>query len=246
MNINITYIDHSGFLVETDKCYWLFDYYKGTIPKLESEKMLIVFVSHSHHDHFNPKIFYLHESHPKIRYLISSDVKLDEASVSRYDITGELAHKIRTIYPDSNYEISDEGLNIRVNTLKSTDKGVAFLVEYESRTFYHAGDLNLWVWKEEDKQYNNNMKAKFEKELSKIKGKNIDVAFAPLDPRQEEWYGLGMDALLDNVNVRYVFPMHFWDRTETVQLYKKERATKPTKTTIVEVEKQGQSWNINI
>ncbi|MBP1754948.1 MAG: fold metallo-hydrolase [Firmicutes bacterium] len=31
----ITYIGHSGFLIEWDNCYWLFDYFKGEIPALD-------------------------------------------------------------------------------------------------------------------------------------------------------------------------------------------------------------------
>lgn len=244
MKANITYLDHSGFLVELDTCYLLFDYYKGVIPKMDSNKMLMVFVSHSHYDHFNPEIFNLYKSHPQIAYLISSDIRLDAKNKVKYGITEEISQKIKIVEPDSKYEISDGSFDITVTTLKSTDKGVAFLISYKDKTIYHAGDLNLWVWKEEDKQFNNNMKANFQKEISKIKGINIDVAFAVLDPRQEEWYGLGMDELLNNVIVRYVFPMHFWGKPEVIQMYKNERKT--ISATIMEVEKQGQSWSIEI
>ena len=33
--MKITYINHSGFLVETENCYYVFDYYKGEMPKLD-------------------------------------------------------------------------------------------------------------------------------------------------------------------------------------------------------------------
>lgn len=246
MNINITYIDHSGFLMEWDDCYWLFDYYKGHIPSLDNNKILIVFVSHSHSDHFNPEIFNLYKSHSKIKYLISSDINLDDKNKAKYGITDELSSRIKEVSPGCKYEISVDNYCIEVNTLKSTDKGVAFLNYYKGKTIYHAGDLNLWVWKEEDKQYNNDMKARFQKEISKLKNQKIDMAFVPLDPRQEEWYGLGMDALLDCAKVRYVFPMHFWDKPETIQMYKKERVSKPSSATIFDVENQGQYWSIEI
>lgn len=57
--MEITYIYHSGFLVETAECYYLFDYYKGTLPPLHSEKPIFVFVSHSHEDHYAPAVFEL-------------------------------------------------------------------------------------------------------------------------------------------------------------------------------------------
>ena len=55
--MKITYINHSGFLIETKDCYYIFDYYKGELPQLEKEKEVIVFCSHFHKDHFNPVIF---------------------------------------------------------------------------------------------------------------------------------------------------------------------------------------------
>ena len=55
--MKITYINHSGFLVETRDCYYIFDYYKGELPHLDKEKEVIVFCSHFHKDHFNPQIF---------------------------------------------------------------------------------------------------------------------------------------------------------------------------------------------
>ena len=57
--MKVTYIGHSGFLLETEEINFLFDYYEGEIPILEKEKPLVVFVSHSHHDHYNPEIFAL-------------------------------------------------------------------------------------------------------------------------------------------------------------------------------------------
>jgi len=58
--MEITYIGHSGFMMEWDSCYWLFDYYKGEIPEIKKDKKLFVFASHNHRDHFNPAIFQLY------------------------------------------------------------------------------------------------------------------------------------------------------------------------------------------
>ena len=32
--MNVTYIHHSGFLIETEACYYLIDYFQGSIPAL--------------------------------------------------------------------------------------------------------------------------------------------------------------------------------------------------------------------
>ena len=36
--MKITYINHSGFLIETKDCYYIFDYYKGELPLLDKKK----------------------------------------------------------------------------------------------------------------------------------------------------------------------------------------------------------------
>ena len=55
--LKITYIEHSGFLLETENAVFLFDYYKGALPQINPQKPLFVFVSHKHGDHYNPDIF---------------------------------------------------------------------------------------------------------------------------------------------------------------------------------------------
>ena len=75
--MKITYINHSGFLVETRDCYYIFDYYKGELPNLDKEKEVIVFCSHFHKDHFNPQIFEILDdsldNETKVDTLLSND-----------------------------------------------------------------------------------------------------------------------------------------------------------------------------
>ena len=47
--MTVTYIGHSGFLLETEDAYFLFDYFEGTIPELKNNKSIIVFSSHRQH-----------------------------------------------------------------------------------------------------------------------------------------------------------------------------------------------------
>jgi L-ascorbate metabolism protein UlaG (beta-lactamase superfamily) len=55
--MEITYLGHSGFLVETSDAYFLFDYIRGELPAFSKEKRLYVFASHAHHDHWDSAIF---------------------------------------------------------------------------------------------------------------------------------------------------------------------------------------------
>lgn len=50
--MKITYIHHSAFLAETEHACLLFDYFKGSLPKLPEGKRLYIFASHRHPDHF--------------------------------------------------------------------------------------------------------------------------------------------------------------------------------------------------
>ena len=43
--MNVTYLNHSGFLLEWDECYWIFDYFKGEIPTMNPNKDIYVFTS---------------------------------------------------------------------------------------------------------------------------------------------------------------------------------------------------------
>ncbi|MBQ2202695.1 MAG: MBL fold metallo-hydrolase [Clostridia bacterium] len=74
--MQIDYLGHSGFLVETETALLLFDYYRGALSFLEKkpkEKPLFVFVSHAHADHFNPFIFKI--GGRNVTYLLSFDLK---------------------------------------------------------------------------------------------------------------------------------------------------------------------------
>ena len=74
--MKITYIGHSGFLVETGACYFIFDYYKGSLPLLQADKPVFVFASHAHHDHYEPKVFeLLHEAGVRdVTAVLSEDI----------------------------------------------------------------------------------------------------------------------------------------------------------------------------
>ena len=192
--MKVTYLGHSGFFVEMEDACFLFDYYKGELPEADRGKKLFVFVSHGHYDHYRKEIFSLRDQYDQVRCLISSDIFVREAE------------DILSVKPNEETEV----LGCRIRTLRSTDEGVAFLLKYRGRTIYHAGDLNWWVWKEESRQYNNNMTANFKKYTRPLLGLDLYAAFLPLDPRQEEWYDKGMLYILENTRTSHAFPMHFW------------------------------------
>lgn len=239
--MKVTYIGHSGFLVETGIANLLFDYYKGVIPQVDKEKPFLVFVSHIHGDHYNPVVFTLAEQYPNIHYFISNDIQLSEKVIHDFHLTKSFIDNKITIVPPGLKRIiplcHEEGENdyIILETIKSTDQGLAFLLNVEGKRIYHAGDLNSWVWEGDTKQQFNNMSALFKRAMEKIDGREIYLAFAPLDPRQGQYYKLGMDYLLNAAPITYAVPMHMWGEYELVDQYEEERLTKELPTKIIKL-----------
>ena len=201
--MKITYLDHSGFAVDLGDKLLIFDYYRGELPAGTSDRKLYVFSSHAHYDHFQKKIFTWSRDRD-VTYILSKDIRKNAAAKNA---PGEGVY-----YLAPRQELTLDGLSVR--TLRSTDAGVAFLVETEGKTIYHAGDLNWWHWEEESRVYNEMMKRNYRYEISKIEGQAIDVAFVPLDPRQEEQYYWGMDYFMKHTDTKVVFPMHMWGHYE--------------------------------
>ena len=173
MELKVQYIGHSGFLVALENCYLLFDYYNGELPRFsgcETEKKpLYVFCSHRHEDHFNPAFFSLAETTSSVTYLFSYDIKLNAHFFRKYPEAQKLQQqgRIRSLRMNEYYRID----NLEIDTLKSTDEGVAFLVRIkpEKKLIYHAGDLNWWIWPDDTKQEYNHMTAMFQKAVGDLK-----------------------------------------------------------------------------
>ena len=146
-----------------------------------------------------------------------------------------------------NLEVYDErkGLDdLCVETLKSTDEGVAFIISYKGRVIYHAGDLHWWTWKgETDREYKEMTEA-FQNEIQKLEGRHIDLAFTVLDPRQEERYWMGMDYFLEHVDVDKVFPIHFWNDFDLIRRFKDREGSETYKNKVADIQYNGQNFQI--
>ena len=146
------------------------------------------------------------------------------------DITGILSKDIpKEKYPAdihcikvTFHEIYELPHNTSLKTLLSTDEGVAFIVTCPEGTLYHAGDLNDWVWEEESDQYNRQMTGSYRHEIDMLKDISMDIAFIPLDPRQEKDYANGMLYFLKKVKVSKVYPMHYWEQPQIIDQFLKE------------------------
>lgn len=234
-HMKIEFLGHSGFFVETESALLLFDYYRGDLSFLAEkpkEKPLFVFASHAHGDHFNPEVFALADIQPRTKYLLSFDIKGNPTVPKDRDV--------QYLDADMTYEI--EGLGT-VETLISTDEGIAFLVKTDSETLFHAGDLHWWDWPGEDPEWLNEQETVFKREIQKIAGTPIDVAFAVLDGRLEENYWKGMAFILSELRPRYVLPMHFWHDRGIADRFKRLPAAGESETILLDTTKENR-WEI--
>lgn len=239
--MKITYIYHSCFTVELPDAVLIFDYYKGSLPAFDHTKKIFVFSSHKHHDHFNKEIFTIFQEYPQVTYILSKDIKMTEKYMERLGIPLECEEKITYVGKDRTISLGD---NIQLTTLTSTDEGVAFYLEWNDKVIYFAGDLNWWTWNGETKEEYEDMTARFQREIKKLSGKHIDVAFLPLDPRQEDRFYLGFDYFMRNTCTDIAFPMHMWEDYSVIERLKSMEESKDYRNRMMEIRAEGDTFEI--
>lgn len=210
MKLKISYLNHSGFAIETDDFLAVIDLYTDPAGILASYtncgKPVVFLVTHSHYDHWNSGIFQFENSLPSL-YILDQSCKSQEASEAIADTDNCL------IYVNPYEKLDADKLGIpglsSIQTFGSTDEGVSFLLDTSAGRIYHAGDLNDWDWQDEDSPM---ARVAYRKELGLIKdalsGDEALVAFVPLDMRLEETAFSGVLTLLEFFLPRYIIPMH--------------------------------------
>ncbi|NLT58431.1 MAG: MBL fold metallo-hydrolase [Clostridiales bacterium] len=237
MGATIWYLYHSGFALRTEGHFLIFDYWKmdprggglaqGVINPAELADLdVIAFASHAHGDHYSPELLRLGEGIARYRVVLSDDIRPAPGALM--------------VGPGQRLEQPDFVLE----TLDSTDEGVAFLLEIDGLRIYHAGDLNWWHWEGEPEPYNTGMKEKYQAQIAKLGGRPIDLAFVPVDPRLGEQYLLGIDHLMRTQGVRCVVPMHFGDDVSVVDRLLRDPQSAPYRDRVLALTARGQSATI--
>lgn len=214
--MRVTYVYHSCFLAETENSYYLFDYFQGKLPPLKPEKPIVVLASHSHHDHYNPAVFSMLQKMgmQQILPVLSSDIPPE---------TRPAELPCRVVSPGERCHLPQGQV---LTAYRSTDLGAAFLIQDGDDWFYHAGDLNDWVWEGEPEEDNRRMTQAYRQEIDRLakdlQGKTLSAAFVVLDPRQEEHYHRGLLYFLQHVPCQKVYPMHNWEHPEIISRFLSE------------------------
>ncbi len=245
----VTFIHHSSFAVEFDEKILIFDYFDparmteyhftGHLPDLTGKKVYF-FASHKHRDHFDMDILHVMEREPYVRYILSKDTKMSANFLKKHGISPEKAKECVTyMSPVSDLELDD----LKIHTLRSTDEGVAFVVETENRTIYHAGDLHWWQWEGVGDLINGKVEREYKHQIRYLEGKLVNYAFVVLDPRLQADQFLGLDYFMKKVMADHVFPMHTWQQFDLIQQYKARSDNKSFTDRIVDITEENQVFS---
>ncbi|MDO5732659.1 MAG: MBL fold metallo-hydrolase [Eubacteriales bacterium] len=237
----VWYMNHSGFVLATNTATIVMDYYTDPeavlSPYLNSDLPLIFLVSHEHYDHWNPDILNLRSQTPS--YYI-----LDEACRNYFKETGFPIDERYMRFVHSPMGLDSIGFeqlpfeDFRV--FGSTDAGSSFFFRTEGISYFHAGDLNNWDWKDEESSA---MEANYREKLDEIQGYlsscsgTIDVAFVAVDGRLMDRAISGAEIFIDYFAPKILLPMHLNGGTDYPQVLAKKNARSGTK--IVNLQRPG-------
>lgn len=218
-DMRLTYIYHSGFVIEAEGYAILIDYFKDTGKTqgmgyvneelLQRSGTLYILSSHFHPDHFCSEVLTWKHIKQDIRYIFSKDI-LKRGRAKR----GEALYmKKGDVFEDN---------NIRVQAFGSTDVGISFLIEAEGKKLFHAGDLNNWHWKDESTAEEAAEAEKHylrELEVLAEATDHLHLAMFPVDPRIGTDFMRGAQQFVDRIKTDVFVPMHFWEEPAKVMAF---------------------------
>ena len=218
----VTFFHHSGFTVAVEDTLLVFDYWRGERQELsesaqlknqdfEGYKRVLVFVSHDHEDHFDEIIYSWDYQRLPITYIVSDDLPIGKRG--------------KRVKPGDRLSVGD----VDIQVFDSTDKGVSFYVTVYGLHIFHAGDLNLWHWREESTLREiAQAERDFYAAMAPIERLPIDIAMFPVDPRMGGFYDAGANYFVMAAKPRLFIPMHWQGRTEVAMAYARKGRTKYT------------------
>lgn len=248
--MQVIFIHHSCFLVEVDDKVLIFDYFDGEklngytftgkIPEYEPDTKIYMFASHSHKDHYDMDILRWAEKYTNIKYIFSKDIKISPNFLKKHGIDPMVREKVTFVSSDKQYKVDD----LHIKTLRSTDAGVAFYVESNGISLYHAGDLNNWKWDGAGELTNGVQERSYKFQIRMLKGLPINLAFVPVDPRQGMYMYDGLEFFLQETEAEVVFPMHMWQDYSGISRFKGKISNIGMAERIVDIERENQEFFI--
>lgn len=217
MDAQIIYIYHNCFCLHLGKLTLLFDYpddchltkeMKDIVLSNIEDRQLYIFYSHSHQDHFNPKIQKLSQYAQKSYFIVSDDVP---------DLyPNSIPDESLIVEPEQTYSYQD----IDIETLPSNDLGVAFLLSLQGINLYFGGDLANWLWPNLPEKGKEITESFFQECLDYLKQYHLHIAFSDVDKRLENFAG-GLQ-FIKTLQPEVFVPMHTFGHTEWLEDFRRK------------------------
>ena len=133
--MNVEYINNNGYIVETTRAVYVFDYVEGMLPAhyLRNTKPLIFLVTTNHPEHFSQAIF-----------------SYDKTVIFPWDMGFAPYRKVFMMEP---YEMVHLGF-AKLHSFASCKEGVSYVIEEEDCKIFYAGTLNCWQDREKKGTHN--------------------------------------------------------------------------------------------
>lgn len=215
MKATITYIHHNCFILKESSRTFLFDYpgepyltpriRESVTNELRGSKALI-FVSHSHQDHFNPKIVDLAKLTAKAGIIISDDILKSHPRLEKVE-------NCLSVKPEAVYVLDE----LKITTFPSNDLGVAYLIQTGNLTIYFGGDLAKWSWDDFTPKECRRMEEHFQKTIDSLAKHRIDIAFENTDSRLANWAGAA--DFIKAVKPGLFVPMHTFGDLDSLERF---------------------------
>jgi L-ascorbate metabolism protein UlaG (beta-lactamase superfamily) len=198
----VWFLGHSGWAIKTQNHFLVFDYFCNTwdrkpddsclasgciIPEEIKDMNVTVFSTHSHGDHYDPRIFNWKESVPGIEYVLCWNQDTDGKEYTLVPIHEERKIEDMSVY--AHY---------------STDLGGGYLIEVDGLTLLHMGD---------HANGEDDLMAAYTDEIDLIaeRADGIDILFAGIrgcSLGQPEQVKKGIYYTLENLQPELFVPMH--------------------------------------
>ncbi len=221
----VTYFYQSAFTVLLKKTLMIFSYRQTGLSQLAENQRLnekdflgfnniLVFIPNASAEHHDPAIYEWKRSFP-ITYILPQEAAK----------TAPRAANIRVCREGDHFSVG----HCDITVFGSTDAGFSYLASAEGVTVFHAGDLNLWHWREENTLKEiSRAEALFYEKVSRLPRDKIDISMFPLDPNQGGFYDAGANHFIMAVRPRVFFPMHFGTRAEIANEYARRGISRRT------------------
>lgn len=205
----VTYLDHSGFMVQTPEVILVFDYYRdpahNVVKALDHnpETPVVFFMSHNHREHFNHEVFNLGQNHKRL-YVISNDI------VDRDD---NLNLPISWMSPGDKVENLVGG--IKVSAFGTTGKGCSYAVTTsDGLHIFHAGELGEPLSHNDDAPHDIvKYEEKFTKAVNSLASEqaSFDLVMMAVNTVDGPDFAMGASKFLEKISAANFVPYHVDD-----------------------------------